>query len=317
MRWRVTYHALTAAVLLAGCGRRGDVDRHAVVVTPAGAALVLGDTIRFEAARQRADGSRASVAVTYSATGGTINDGVYVAGQVPGRYWVAAMAGDGVADTVMVIVTPPTARNHTTSFSLAENPISEGGSWINGGSAGGDWTDVSTADGLAIGHQVGAPYTDATAILTGAWGADQMATARADVTRPRDECFQEVELRLRSTIAPRRNTGYEVTYKVSQSEGAYVAIVRWNGRLGDFTYLVRASGERYALRAGDVVTATIVGNVITTFRNGVQIARATDSVFASGSPGMGFNLENRPPGCAGTNDDYGFTSFMATDYVPR
>jgi hypothetical protein len=28
---------------------------------------------------------------------------------------------------------------------------------------------------------------------------------------------------------------------------------------------------------------------------------------------MGFNLENAPAGCSGTNGDYGFTSYSATD----
>lgn len=37
------------------------------------------------------------------------------------------------------------------------------------------------------------------------------------------------------------------------------------------------------------------------------------TVWTDGNPGMGFNLENAPFGCSGTNGDYGFTSFTATD----
>ena len=60
---------------------------------------------------------------------------------------------------------------------------------------------------------------------------------------------------------------------------------------------------------GDVVKATIVGNVITVYKNGVQIAQATDSTYATGNPGVGFFLE----GTAGVNRDYGFTRFTASD----
>ena len=41
------------------------------------------------------------------------------------------------------------ARTYTTNFPLTENPISEAGNWINGGTVGLDWTNVSTTPGLA------------------------------------------------------------------------------------------------------------------------------------------------------------------------
>jgi hypothetical protein len=58
-----------------------------------------------------------------------------------------------------------------------------------------------------------------------------------------------------------------------------------------------------------VVKATIVGNVITAYINGVQVLQATDNTYKGGSPGMGFYIE----GTTGVNSDYGFTSFKATD----
>lgn len=60
---------------------------------------------------------------------------------------------------------------------------------------------------------------------------------------------------------------------------------------------------------GDVVKATIAGNVITAYINGAQVAQATDSTYAAGRPGMGFFLQ----GAAGPNRDYGFTSFTAAN----
>src|SRR5258706_9797571 len=72
---------------------------------------------------------------------------------------------------------PLNDHNYTTNFPLAENPISESGNWVNGGTIGIDWTNVSTASGVAIGHQVGVSYSDATALLTGEWASDQAAKA--------------------------------------------------------------------------------------------------------------------------------------------
>ena len=67
---------------------------------------------------------------------------------------------------------------YSTTFNLTENPISESGSWVNGGITGLDWTNVSTTPGKAIGLQTGASYTDGTAVLQGlSWAEDQKATA--------------------------------------------------------------------------------------------------------------------------------------------
>ena len=67
---------------------------------------------------------------------------------------------------------------YSTTFNLTENPISEGGNWVNGGVSGLHWTNVSTTPGQAIGHETGASFTDGTAVLQGlSWAQDQKATA--------------------------------------------------------------------------------------------------------------------------------------------
>ena len=164
---------------------------------------------------------------------------------------------------------PGVGRSYTTAFPLTENPISEGGNWINGQTDGLDWHDMSTTPGLAIGHQSGSSYTDGTALLTGSWGPNQTVEAVVHAVNPKDSCYQEVELRLRSTLTPRSCTGYEISFKATKTSGAYLIIVRWNGPLGDFSYLVNTSGAQYGVTEGDVVKATIVGNVITAYLNGV------------------------------------------------
>src|SRR6185312_4061031 len=89
---------------------------------------------------------------------------------------------------------PGATRSYTTTFPLTENPISEGGNWIDGQTDGLDWHDMSTTPGLAIGHQSGSSYTDGTALLTGSWGPTQTAEAVVHASSPQDDCYQEVEL---------------------------------------------------------------------------------------------------------------------------
>ncbi|HEY7617873.1 MAG TPA: hypothetical protein VH744_13790, partial [Terriglobales bacterium] len=209
----------------------------------------------------------------------------------------------------------PTSRTYVTNFPLTEWPISEGDSWVNGGLVGLDWSDISTTPGLAIGHQGLVPYSDATAILAGPWGTDQAVTGTVYSVNQNGGCNQEVELRLRTSISPHSITGYEVNFKASTTTGAYAQIVRWNGPLGDFTRLLDKRGPQYGVKNGDVVSACMIENVITVYKNGLRVGEVTDNTYATGSPGMGFNLKASGSGCADTNGDYGFTSVSATDDI--
>jgi MYXO-CTERM domain-containing protein len=218
---------------------------------------------------------------------------------------VACGDGDVGNDPTLGLVTAPlaTPRTYTTNFPLTENPISEGGNWINGATTGLDWGDVSTTPGQTHDHSGAARYGDATALLTGSWLPDQMA--QATVYAGNTFTYPEVELRLRSNLSAHKCTGYEITFSLSPN--SYALIVRWNGPLGNFTILQQPTGSQYAVKAGDVVKATIVGNVITAYKNGMQMAQATDSTYATGNPGMGFNEL--------TNGTYGYTSFSASEIV--
>jgi hypothetical protein len=201
------------------------------------------------------------------------------------------------------------ARIYTTTFPSTENPISEGGNWINGKTNGLDWADVRTTPGFAFGTQSGTNgYDDSTALLTGTWGPDQTAEATVHLgNQGVPPIYEEVELRLRSAISAHTCTGYEITFQARSVSNAYVQIVRWNGPLGSFTYVTDRNGP--GLHDGDVVKATIQGSTITVYLNGTQILQGTDSTYATGAPGIGFYLQ----GATGLNADYGFTNFMATD----
>jgi hypothetical protein len=100
-----------------------------------------------------------------------------------------------------------------------------------------------------------------------------------------------------------------VFWRCLKTEDAYAEIARWNGKVGDFTSLKKLIGPQYGVKDGDLVEATVVGNVLTGFINGVEVFSATDHMFDSGSPGIGFNF-----GVGNTNVDHGFTSFQVDSY---
>jgi hypothetical protein len=216
--------------------------------------------------------------------------------------------------------TSPLGQGHhfyTTRFLHAENPISERGKWLNGQTDGLDWANVQTTPGLAFGNEIGGSrpepqkFDDATALLAGDWGPDQTVEATVHSVHPNlnDTVWEEVELRLRSSLTPHRATGYEIMFRCSKIAKAYCNIARWDGALGKFTYLKNSGGSQFGVKSGDVVKATMIGNVITVYINGVQMVQTSDNTFKTGNPGMGFFID----GATGVNSDYGFTSFTATD----
>lgn len=203
------------------------------------------------------------------------------------------------------------AAGYTTSFPLTENPISEGGTWTNGGAVGLDWKNVRTTPGLAFGTQTGATnFNDSIAVRTGAWTADQSATATVHTVNQQaanSNIFEEVEILLRFTITAHSARGYEFNYACRQDGTQYVQLVRWNGALGSFTQLEGRTGP--GLRNGDQIKATAIGQTLTTYINNVAIFSVNDSAVTSGNPGIGFYLQG---GTSALNGDYGLTNFSAT-----
>lgn len=81
----------------------------AVILTPASASLQFGQTQQFSAVGQLSDGSSTSIAITWTATGGTVGaSGLYTAGGAAGNFRVIARSATGLADTSTVAVTAPT-----------------------------------------------------------------------------------------------------------------------------------------------------------------------------------------------------------------
>ncbi len=87
---------------------------------------------------------------------------------------------------------------------------------------------------MAFGTQPGngsgnAEYNDSTAVLAGTWGPNQTAQATIAVNNASGASwvFEEVELRLRTTISAHPITGYEINCSVSTNpNNFYLQIVR-------------------------------------------------------------------------------------------
>jgi hypothetical protein len=208
--------------------------------------------------------------------------------------------------------------------------MTQGGVWLNGRADGIDWTDVMVVAGVACGAPSrmdiaeqrpeqgnlepghSAPlgdYDDPAAVLAGEWGHIQRATATVFSRIPTDDYFQEVQIRLRSTIEPHSSTGYEIFWRCLKTDGGYAEIVRWNGAVGDFTSLRRLVGPDFGVTHGDIVEATADGNTLKGFINGVEVICVDDGAFSTGCPGIGFNF-----GVGKTNIDHGFTSFAVQTF---
>jgi len=190
---------------------------------------------------------------------------------------------------------------YATTFPTVENPLSEGGSWILGGTTGLDWTNprVDSA-GFCRGLQM-TGFDDSIAIATGTWPDNQHAEIVVVDNNP--GAISEIEVLLRFSITANSAAGYECLFDVAGS----CDLVRWNGALGDFTVL--ASASMTALATGNVLRAEVVGTVIRMYRNGTLLL-TYDTVsdtpkYSSGKPGIGFYCDG------GTETAFGISSFTA------
>ncbi len=204
-------------------------------------------------------------------------------------------------------------RTYTTDFALTENPINESGTWTNGKLDGVDWSDVRTTAGMAFGTQLpptGPPFNDSVALLRGEWLPDQMATGIVHTVQQKSgNTYEEVELWLRGAISQHVATGYEINFRCLMGHDSYVQLTSWDGALNKFTRITATTGP--GIREGDIVAASIVGNTVTVWINGIQVLQERDlkNRHRTGSPGIGFYYQ----GSGGSDLDFGFTSFAASD----
>jgi len=196
-------------------------------------------------------------------------------------------------------------RSYATSFPLTENPISEGGRWLNGGTNGIDWRDVQTTPGYAYGTGPSAspPYDDPTAVLTGTWGPIQTVECTVRVDAIEGGANQEVEARLLTTITPNRIVGYEVMWSITTN--TYIDIRRWDGTTDLSSYVqigFLGSGTSPQLQTGYRLKATInAAGVIKAYTDSgagyvLMLTSSADLTYRSGAPGIGFFKHAGAPG---------------------
>ena len=201
---------------------------------------------------------------------------------------------------------------YSTAFDGDEDPLSEGGKWINDGL---DWTRIRKQGGIAYGTQTGTNqgahrYDDSYAHLSG-FPPDQEAWAQVQIAKPDSSCHQELEILLRWTSSAHSTTGYECFARCLSDDSSYLQIVRWEGPLGKFTYLADKRGADYGLKNGDTLKASVIGNTITVYINGVEKAQVKDDTHKTGNPGIGAFLSCDDGRGIGSNTDFGFRSSTA------
>lgn len=203
---------------------------------------------------------------------------------------------------------PATASSDfTTSFSVTENPISQGSKWLNGADDGANWLNFKTLSGVACAGANSSttppPFNDSICQLKSsviALPADHYVEAvvfRQVGYSPGNT--HELGLFVRMSITNGVARGYEAYVNHSNNH----TIVRWNGALNDFTSLAPAGTPTVPV-TGDVYRMEAQGSTIRFLQNGTLVSSVTDSTWTNGQTGMQSYLI-----AGGTAENYGFTSF--------
>lgn len=209
-------------------------------------------------------------------------------------------------------------KSYSTTFPNSETPILEGEGFVVP-PLGGDGTVsnigntfVASSPGLGYGTEVAAQnnFLDSVAWLRGSFPANHKITANirflGGITGT-----QECELLLRCSVSP---TGRGMFYECNLAkDGAYAGVVQINGD-GTFTQGPTVSPGGFA--DNSTFTAQIVGNVVTTTLNGVQLQQLNllttfpnNPLIVRGVPGMGFFLNAN--GGSTNAKSYCFSSWSA------
>jgi hypothetical protein len=213
-----------------------------------------------------------------------------------------ALSGGTSATTTCATVS---GGSYSTNFSSTENPLSEGGKWVNGKAVGVDWNNVQSISGKACAAAFVSGYDDPIAVLNTSFSPNQFAqgtVSRAAGYAP--GASHEIELLLRFRVTTRSARGYEVLW----GHSGELNIVRWNGPLGSYTPLGGTYGPNIGAAVdGDVLRAEIIGSVIRVYKNGTLVLTGpSNTTWADGQPGIGFF-----PRSGATLANYGWKTFSA------
>ncbi len=188
---------MVVVAVVAACSGGGegppDVVLTSIDLSPASATMQAGATQQFSATGHYSDGSTTSVAVTWSATGGTVSSaGVYTAGTVAGTYQVVATEQGGSiskAASVTVTAAPPVL----TSITVLPSPISLAPAatqqFVATGHYSGGGTGTVAVTWTATGGTIDAAGLFTAGLAAGAWqvtatqtGGSMFGTAAVTIT---------------------------------------------------------------------------------------------------------------------------------------
>ncbi len=196
--------------------------------------------------------------------------------------------------------------SYQTSFPDTEDPLTQNRKWVNAGYTGLGWNNCQSTPGFAFGTQPGTKIgDDSICILSGSWNTNQSAQITVKINSTSNASEELEEAWVRTTINAHSITGYQVTCSISPND-PFLHISRWDGPLGDNTVLANLST---GCVNGDVVQAAVSGNTITVYKNGTSVLTATDSKYTSGSPGMGFYIQNVVGTAAAADAEFGASAF--------
>lgn len=187
------------------------------------------------------------------------------------------------------------AGTFTTAFPATENPISQGGIWLNGLTDGLDWNDIQTV----AGHAYSAAFDTASGGVSD--GICNLKRSFLACTRKQfsagtvfravgynPNVAHEIAVYVNMTIDP---AGHSVTgYEFYRGSGGTTALIRWEGPWNTFTAI--GTNTIPAPADGDVqrIENDGAGN-LTCYVNGVPYITVLDTTWTGGNPGIG----NNPP----------------------
>lgn len=192
---------------------------------------------------------------------------------------------------------PAPSSSYQTAFPATENPLSEGGIWLNGGTDGLDWTDLKTVSGGVYAAAFSSGTTDSTAQLKTSYLActsNQYAEGTVQLNYTGSDPgagsgSHEVAVFCNMTIGAHSITGYECYVSRFGSH----SLVRWNGAQNNFTVLASNNVSSFTQPAdGDVIRLENNAGSLACYQNGVLRTTATDTTYTGGNPGLAMNVTN-------------------------
>ena len=183
-------------------------------------------------------------------------------------------AGEAYATSWSTFTLNPVSQTQVVSygFTTVEDPLSDGGNFSSGNSL--EVPSSGVCHPTASSTYAGTQWTGAIDAPSGAWPADHYVELTIGALSDGYSLWGEV----RFTSA---GNGYQFYLTSSEPNTVYLY------RQADYSGTLLVSQTGITLSPGDVWRLSVIGTVLTLSQNGIVVATATDSTYASGgAPGV-------------------------------